>query len=60
MKIITLSTVREVLTKALVVAIGVDYRKLEAIGTDRYSGVGVYYGAAKTEALAPKKKLFKM
>jgi thioredoxin reductase (NADPH) len=34
------------------VAIGVNYRRLEAPGLDRLTGAGVYYGAALVEALS--------
>ena len=37
-------------TKAVVLATGVDWRRLEAEGVDRLIGRGVLYGAAKTEA----------
>ena len=36
----------------VLVASGVSYRKLEAPGFDDYTGAGVYYGAAMTEARA--------
>lgn len=57
LKIITLDSGREIITKALVIATGVDYRKLDAPGTDQYIGAGIYYGAANTEALACKQKI---
>ncbi len=47
---------REVMAKTVVVATGVDYRRLPAEGADRFSGAGVYYGAAMTEATACKNK----
>ena len=37
--------------KALVIATGVAWRRLQAPGADRLLGRGVYYGAARTEAL---------
>ncbi len=37
-------------TKAVVITTGVDYRRLPAKGADDFSGAGVYYGAATTEA----------
>ncbi|MEM1325624.1 MAG: FAD-dependent oxidoreductase [Bacteroidota bacterium] len=43
-------------TKAVVIATGVDYRKLPAENVDNYTGAGVYYGAATTEAAACKNK----
>ncbi|HEY3059736.1 MAG TPA: FAD-dependent oxidoreductase [Chloroflexota bacterium] len=42
----------EVGCRALLVATGVSYRRLDARGADRLTGSGVYYGAAITEALA--------
>ncbi len=44
------------MTKAMVLATGVDYRHLELPGIDRLSGAGVYYGAATTEAGACRNK----
>ncbi len=38
-------------TRTVVVATGVDWRRLEAEGVDRLIGRGVLYGAAKTEAM---------
>lgn len=43
-------------TKAVVISTGVDYRKLPAEGADSFTGAGVYYGAATTEAFACKNK----
>lgn len=39
---------------ALLVATGVQWRKLEAPGVERLTGAGIYYGAAMTEALAAR------
>ena len=39
-------------TKAVVIATGVDYRRLPASGIDKFTGAGAYYGAATTEANA--------
>jgi thioredoxin reductase (NADPH) len=39
-----------VTTKTIVLATGVDWRRLEAEGIDRLQGKGVLYGAARTEA----------
>ncbi len=41
-------------SKAVVVTTGVAYRKLEAPGVEDFTGAGVYYGAATTEAAACK------
>lgn len=49
-KIITLKDGSEINTKAVVISTGVDYRKLTAKNIDQFSGAGVYYGAATTEA----------
>ena len=42
---------QRVSTRTVVVATGVDWRRLEAEGVDRLIGRGVLYGAAKTEAM---------
>ena len=42
----------EIGARALLIATGVAYRRLEAPGVERLTGSGVYYGAAITEALA--------
>jgi len=49
-KALTLSDGTVVRTKAVVLTTGVSYRTLDALGLDRLSGAGVYYGAARTEA----------
>jgi thioredoxin reductase (NADPH) len=46
----------EVRTRAVVIATGVSWRKLDAPGADRFVGRGVYYGAARTEALGTRDK----
>ncbi|WP_206995481.1 FAD-dependent oxidoreductase [Trinickia mobilis] len=51
-KFVKLSDGSEVSCLALMVASGVSYRKLEARGVQKLTGVGVYYGAATVEALA--------
>lgn len=38
--------------RAVIIATGVDYRRLDVPGLDRLHGAGVYYGAATTEAEA--------
>ena len=40
--------------KALLVATGVSYRRLDVPGAERLQGSGVYYGSAMTEALSCK------
>ncbi len=43
-------------TKSVIITTGVQYRKLDATGIDNYTGAGIYYGAATTEAHACKNK----
>lgn len=50
LKVLKLIDGSEVITRAVVITTGVDYRKLEAPGLEGLSGAGVYYGAATTEA----------
>ncbi|MBC6995505.1 FAD-dependent oxidoreductase [Neolewinella lacunae] len=49
-KILTLDDGSEVKSRAVILTTGVQYRRLEAEGADTFSGAGVYYGAAMTEA----------
>lgn len=49
-KFMSLSDGSELKSKAVVIATGVDYRKLPNKGMDTLTGAGVYYGAATTEA----------
>lgn len=51
-KMITMKDGSAINTKAVIVTTGVDYRKLEAPGLESFTGAGVYYGAANTEAAA--------
>jgi len=53
-KFVKLSNGTELGAKALVIATGVSYRKLDVPGLDQLQGAGVYYGAAMTEASACK------
>ncbi len=46
----------EIVTKAIVITTGVDYRYHPAKGANELAGMGVYYGAAMTEATACKDK----
>ena len=39
---------------ALLVATGVEWRKLDAPGVERLTGAGIYYGAAMTEAMSTR------
>jgi thioredoxin reductase (NADPH) len=43
---------REVISRTLLVATGMIYRELDAPGVAEFTGAGVYYGAATTEAPA--------
>jgi thioredoxin reductase (NADPH) len=45
---------REVSAHVVLLAPGVQYRKLEIPGSDRFTGSGIYYGAALVEAVACK------
>ncbi|HTD99204.1 MAG TPA: FAD-dependent oxidoreductase [Mucilaginibacter sp.] len=55
-KTIILDDGPEIVSRAVVITTGVDYRKLEVKGIENYTGAGVYYGAATTEASACKGK----
>ena len=46
----------EILAKSIVITTGVDYRRLPAEGIDEFTGKGIYYGAATTEANACKER----
>jgi thioredoxin reductase (NADPH) len=49
---IRLDDATELEARAVVVATGVSYRRLEAAGADELTGRGVYYGATASEAIA--------
>lgn len=49
-KFVALADGTEIGAKALIIATGVSYRRLDVPGMDRVQGAGVYYGAAMTEA----------
>ena len=51
-KKVILDNGEEINTHAVVITTGVDYRKLETQGIADFTGAGVYYGAAMTEASA--------
>jgi len=55
-KILTLTDGSEINCRAIIITTGVDYRKLETKGIEDFTGAGVYYGAAITEASACKDK----
>ena len=52
LKVLHLNNGEAVRAKSVVIAAGVDYRKLEATGIDDFTGAGIYYGSAATEAAA--------
>ncbi|MEM6612775.1 MAG: FAD-dependent oxidoreductase, partial [Cyanobacteria bacterium P01_C01_bin.72] len=53
-RIITLADGSEISCHALLLATGVYWRRLDLPGCGRLTGRGIYYGAAKTEAIACK------
>ena len=53
-KIVELKDGNYLNTKSVVITTGVDYRKLESKGISDFTGAGIYYGAATTEAQACK------
>jgi thioredoxin reductase (NADPH) len=55
-RIVTLTDRTEVSSHAVVIATGMAVRKLEVPGVDPLIGIGVYYGAAMTEAATYRKQ----
>ena len=55
-KTIVLDDGPEIISRAVIITTGVDYRKLDTPGIEKFTGAGVYYGAAMTEASACKDK----
>jgi thioredoxin reductase (NADPH) len=53
-RIIKLADGNEISCHALMIATGVQWRRLEAPGIDRLQGAGIYYGGGSTEALSCK------
>ncbi|MFZ3211797.1 MAG: FAD-dependent oxidoreductase [Terriglobales bacterium] len=53
-RIIKLADGSEISCHALMIASGVQWRRLDAPGVDRLQGAGVYYGGGATEALSCK------
>jgi thioredoxin reductase (NADPH) len=53
-RIIKFADSNEISCHALMIATGVQWRRLEAPGIDRLQGAGVYYGGGATEALSCK------
>jgi thioredoxin reductase (NADPH) len=56
-RIIKLADGSEISCHALMVATGVQWRRLDAPGVDKLHGAGVYYGGGATEALSCKGEL---
>lgn len=50
-RIVTLKSGAELSCHALILALGVSWRRLDIPGIDRFTGAGVYYGAAQSEAI---------
>ena len=44
-------------TKSIVLATGVEWRRLEIGSIDRFVGSGVYYGAARSDAGRPRETM---
>jgi thioredoxin reductase (NADPH) len=55
-KIVCLESGTEINTRSVVITTGVDYRKLDTTGIEQFTGAGIYYGAATTEAASCKEK----
>lgn len=55
-KILKLANGNEINARSIIITTGVDYRKLQAKGINDFTGAGIYYGAATTEANACKEK----
>ncbi len=53
-RIVKLADGSEISCHALMIATGVQWRRLEAPGIDRLQGAGIYYGGGATEALSCK------
>ncbi|MEM9537447.1 MAG: FAD-dependent oxidoreductase [Cyanobacteria bacterium P01_E01_bin.45] len=53
-RIVTLADGSEISCHALILAMGVSWRRLSVPGVEKFTGAGVYYGAAQTEAAACK------
>lgn len=51
-KVLKLADGSEVSCQALLIATGINYRRLDVPGIDQLTGAGVYYGAAITEAVS--------
>jgi thioredoxin reductase (NADPH) len=51
-RFVSLSDGSEVNSRSVLIATGISYRRLDVPGADRLAGIGVYYGAAVSEALS--------
>ncbi|AZA85500.1 response regulator [Chryseobacterium shandongense] len=51
-KRIVLDGEEEIISRSVIITTGVDYRKLDTEGIEDFTGAGIYYGAAMTEATA--------
>ena len=51
-RIVTLADGSEISCHAVILAMGVSWRRLTVPGIEKFAGAGVYYGAAQTEAAA--------
>lgn len=51
-KLLHVSEGEPIHAKSVILSAGVDYRKLEAEGIEDFTGAGIYYGSAATEAAA--------
>jgi len=56
-KITEMTDGSEIHSKAVIIATGVEYTKLEIPGVDKFTGAGVYYGSASVEAHACKNEI---
>jgi thioredoxin reductase (NADPH) len=56
-RIVKMADGNELSCHALMIASGVQWRRLEAPGIDRLQGAGIYYGGGATEALACKNEM---
>jgi thioredoxin reductase (NADPH) len=56
-RIMTLADGGEISCHALMIATGVQWRRLDAPGIDKLQGAGVYYGGGTTEALSCKNEI---
>src|ERR1700729_2929876 len=56
-RFIKLADGNEISCHALMIATGVQWRRLEAPGIDRLQGAGIYYGGGATEALSYKDEI---